>query len=162
MPAGWGRRARYGMQQFVTNVGTPAITVLANRPQFVALNPTDPLDSAASYTAGTTEPAVTGTYARQGVTWQLNGAGAYTGITADTSVIASNNGAISFGPSSAAFSPSGPYTFVSFFDVATLATVAEANYGGRAAVSAPTQSVAGAGITLTIASGALQMGCVTS
>ena len=107
------------------------------------------------------KPAATNGYARQPITWQFT-VGAFGSITADATVEVTNNGAISFGPSTGAFSPSGPYTFVSHWNTATLATVAETNYWGRAAVSAPTQSVGGAGITLTIASGALKMGCITS
>jgi hypothetical protein len=158
MPAGWGRRIRYAMQQYAVNSSPPTAAASTH----VALNPTDPLDSAVGYTAGTTEPASTNGYARQAITWQFT-VGAYTSITADATVEVTNNGAISFGPSvGGGFSPSGPYTFVSHWNTATLATVAETAYWGRAAVSAPTQSVGGAGITLTIASGALKMGCITS
>jgi hypothetical protein len=156
MPAGWGRRIRHGMQTYAINQSP----VASAAPTHVALNPTDPLDSAAGYTAGTTEPAVTGTYARQPVTWTT--LAAYTTFTADTTIPVTNTGAISFGPSTAAFSPSGPYTFVSLWNTATLATVAETAYWGRAAVAAPTQSVGGAGITLTIATTALVMGLITS
>lgn len=153
MATGWGREVRRDFQRLATQVAT---TKTYTTP-FAGLCTTNPLDDASGVTVGGTEPSSTGTYARQAISWTAPPLPA-----ADASALAQNSVAISFGPSSAAFSTGATnLTHVSLWNTSTLATVTEAAYLGRAAIAVP-QAVNASGITLTIAIGGLTMGCISA
>lgn len=142
------------MQKVPTNQTPTAPTTW-----FAGLCTTNPLDDGSGVTVGGTEPSSTGSYARQTVAWTT--LTAYTSVTNDTASIASNSGALTW-TSTAAFSTGATaLSHILLNTSSTLATVAETSYLGRAAITVP-QAVNAAGITLTCAIGALQMGCISA
>lgn len=152
---GYGRRVRCEMMKVAVNT-----TPTNQNPTFLALCTVNPGDAgAANNSAGTTEPSSTGSYARQAVTWVA--IPTYTGVTADTAVNTSNVLQISWTSTAAWSTGATALSHVGLYDTATLATVAETNYYGRAAISVP-QAVNASGITLTIAASGLVMGCISA
>lgn len=152
MATGWGRRYRVDMQKFATNTSPAAFVAChAGLDTNTSVN-----DDGSNVTAGTTEPSSTGSYARQAITWATPAAGAL-----DATVPALNSVAISW-TSSAAFS-TGATTLktVTIWNTATLATVTEAAFVGRAVIAVP-QAVNASGITLTIAISGLSMGFISA
>lgn len=124
---------------------------------FAGLCTTNPLDDGSGVTVGGTEPSSTGGYARQAITWT-----APTQPALDASCVAANSGAITWGPSGAAWSTGATtLTHVIIYNTSTLATITETAFLGRAAISVP-QAVNAASITLTIAIGGLTMGCISA
>jgi hypothetical protein len=113
-------------------------------------------DDASGITAGTTEPSSTGSYARQAITWATPVQGA-----ADATVPALNSVAISWTSSAAYSTAANTLGLVTLWNTATLATVAEANFYGRAVIAVP-QAVNASGITLTIAISGLSMGFISA
>lgn len=151
MATGWGRRVRLDMQKLVTNTTPASYTAW-----FAGLVTTNPLDDGSGVTAGSTEPSSTGSYARQAITWSTPATGAL-----DASVPALNSASISW-TSTAAFSTGATnLTHICVYNTATLATVAEASYLGRAAITTP-QAVNAAGITLTIAISGLTFNLISA
>jgi hypothetical protein len=144
MATGWARQRRTDAQNWLTGVGAPT------RPSawFAALTTTNPGDAgAANVPAGTIEPTSTGTYARQTLAWNTTAL-----PSSDAAANATNSALITFGPSSAAFSTGATALgFIAIYDTATLATVAEANYHGRAAIAGGGFAVNAAGISITFA-----------
>jgi hypothetical protein len=151
MATGYGRRVRLDFQKLLTNNSPATYTAW-----FAGLCTTNPLDDGSGNTAGGTEPSSTGSYARQAITWT-----APTQPSLDASVLAVNSASISW-TSTAAFSTGATVlNHVGIWNTATLATVTEAAYIGRAAITVP-QAVNAAGITLTIAISGLSMGCISA
>lgn len=117
-------------------------------------------DDGSGITPGTQEPSSSNGYARANIgtagwTQPVSGAN-------DANVPALNAGALSWTSSGGAFSTGATnLNIVTIWDTATLATVAEANYYGRANIAVP-QAVNAAGITLTIAIGGLSMGFISA
>lgn len=144
------------MQKFaVLNTGTAVTSQFAGLD--TNLGPAG--DDASGITANTTEPTGpvgTSGYERKPITWSTPVQGA-----ADATVPALNSGAISW-TSVTAFSTSGtPLARVTLWSTATLATVAEASFLGRAVIAVP-QAVNAGGITLTIAISGLSMGFISA
>jgi hypothetical protein len=151
MATGYGRRVRLDMQKLVTNTTPASYTAW-----FAGLCTTNPLDDGSGNTVATTEPSATGSYARQAITWSTPATGAL-----DASVPALNSASISW-TSTAAFSTGATnLTHVAVWNTATLATVTEAAYLGRAAITTP-QAVNAAGITLTIAISGLTFNLISA
>lgn len=154
MATGWSARIRVNMQKYVVNASPPS----AATTQYAGLNTSDPGDAGSSsdpsITPGTTEPSSTGSYARQAITWAT-----VTQPAADAPANATNSADLVWGPSSAAYS-TGASTlgWMLIMNTATLASVLQAHYEGRAQIAVP-QAVNAAGITLTCAAGDLIMGC---
>lgn len=150
MAAGWGRRVRVQMTQFATG----QTTTYASNPVRAALCTANPGDDGQTNAAGAVEPTATGGYARQTITW------ASTATPANDASALTKHSSISFGASAAAWSTGATtLSFVALYDAAGLFT--ELTYFGRAAIATP-PAVASAGITITIATDAIQMGLITS
>jgi hypothetical protein len=81
-------------------------------------------------------------------------------LTVDTASVGANAATITFGPSAGASAAWGVITYVGLW-TATGTALTESTYLGRALVSV-SQNVAGAGVTLTIATGGLTMGCISA
>lgn len=153
MATGWGRQVRLDFQKIATQNPTTKTYTTPN----AGLCTTNPLDDGSGNTASGTEPSSTGGYARQAISWT-----APTQPALDASCIAQNSVAISWGPSGAAYSTGATtLTHVGIWNTSVLATVTETAFLGRAAIAVP-QAVNSAGITLTIAIGGLQMGCISA
>jgi len=150
MAAGWGRRVRVAMTAYATNQSP----TYASYPVRVALTTTNPGDDGQANAAGAIEPTSTGGYARQTITW------ATVTTPSNDQAALTKHGSVSFGSSSAAWS-TGASTlgFVALYDAAGLFT--EVTYFGRATITTP-PAVASAGITLTIAADAIQMGLISN
>jgi hypothetical protein len=117
---------------------------------FASLSTANPGDDGQS----NAEPTSTGGYAAQSISWS-----AISTPSNDASAIAQNSVAISWGPSSAAYSTGATnLTYVGIWN--NVSTRTEAAFLGRAQIAVP-QAVNSAGITLTIAIGGLQMGCIS-
>lgn len=147
MATGWGARLRAEMQNYATNK-TPAASPTT---PFAGLSEANPGDQGAT----NDEPTSAGGYAAKAITWATT-----TQPADDASAVASNSVAITWGPSSAAWSSGAdPLSYVGIWNHLTTRT--NAVYLGRAAISVP-QAVNAAGITLTIAIGGLTMGCISA
>lgn len=152
MATGYGRRVRLDFQKLLTN-NTPA----SYTAWFAGLCTTNPLDDGSGNTVATTEPSSSNGYARPAITWT-----APTQPSLDASVVASNSASISWTSSGGGFSTGATnLTHVAIWNTATLATVTEAAYIGRAAITVP-QAVNAAGITLTIAIAGLVMNIISA
>ena len=151
MAAGWGRRMRVEMVKYATDQSATASATV--KPTYVALTTSNPGDDGQTNAAGAVEPTSTGGYARQTI--------AFAAVTTPSNDAAAltKHAAISFGASSAAWS-TGASTlgFVALYASQTLFT--EAVFCGRATITTP-PAVASAGITLTIAQDAIQMGLIS-
>lgn len=154
MATGWSRGSRVLAQKWLGGVGS--LTQLAT--PFAALCTANPLDDgSANVPAATIEPTSTGSYARQAITWNST----VSTPSNDASAQLVNSGSISW-TSTAAFSTGATaLSFIAIYNTSTLATVAEANFQGRASITVP-QAVNASGITLTIASGGLVMGMISA
>lgn len=147
MATGWGRQVRLDFQRLATQNSTTK-TYTTPHASLSTANPNDDGQSNA-------EPTSTGGYAAQAISWT-----APTQPANDASCIAQNSGAISWGPSGAAYSTGATaLNHVGIWNHLTTRT--ETAFLGRAAISVP-QAVNAAGITLTIAIGGLQMGCISA
>lgn len=155
MATGWGRRYRQKMQQWaVLATGTSeggAGTLFAGLDTNTSVN-----DDGSNVTAGTTEPSTTGTYARQAITWATPASGAL-----DATVPALNSVALSWTSTAAWSTGATTLKTVTIWNTGTLASVAEANFNGRASIAVP-QAVNASGITLTIAISGLSMGFISA
>lgn len=154
MATGWGREVR---RDFSRLAGSVATTKTYTTP-YASLSTTNPNDDGAS----NAEPTSTGGYGAQTISWTApplpaNDAAA---ILANSAAISFGNGAPYTGPSSGAWSTgASTLTHVGIWN--NISTRTEAAFLGRAAVAVPL-AVNAAGITLTLAIGALQMGCISA
>lgn len=156
MASGWGRRIRQNMQRWVTNQ-TPGTTPSAWFAGLSIQTSNAGPDDGSGITPGTTEPSSSNGYTRPAITWAQPVSGAN-----DATVPALNSATISWTSSGGAFSTAANnLNLVTIWDTATLATVAEANFYGRANIAVP-QAVNASGITLTIAIGGLSMGFISA
>lgn len=147
MATGWGREVRRALQ----NVATQNAAGKTFTTPFASLSTANPNDDGQS----NAEPTSTGSYAAQAVTWTAPPLPAL-----DASAVAANAGAITWGPSSAAYSTGATaLSHVGLWN--NLTTRTEAAFLGRAAITVP-QAVNAAGITLTIAIGGLTMGMISA
>lgn len=158
MATGWGRQVRVDFQKLATQVAT---TKTYTTP-FAALCTTNPGDDGqANSPAGTLEPTSSNGYARQAITWNT-----ISTPSNDAAAVATNSGtAITFGPSSGGGFSTGATAlgFIAIYNTATLATVTETAYLGRAAVAGGGFAVNAAGISLTLAATTgLVMGCISA
>jgi len=144
MATGYGRRVRRLQQDFVSGKAPTAPAAW-----YLAASTANPGDDG----AGLAEPSATGGYVRKQM---AGGAADWTAApnpSNDAAAVAANANIINFAVSSAAWSTGATnITYIAIFDSATL--TAEANYIGRAILSTP-QAVNSAGVTLSIAVGAL-------
>ena len=114
-------------------------------------------DDGSGITPGTTEPSQTNGYVRNGVTWATPATGSL-----DATVPALNSVAISWTSVTSNWSTAAnTLQLVTLWNTATVATVTEAAFLGRANIAVP-QAVNAAGITLTIAIGGLSMGFISA
>jgi len=151
MASGWGKRTRVNMHKWTVNQ-TPGSSPTTFYASLHTGNPGD--DGQTSNEVTTT----TSGYARQSFTWAT--LTAYTSVSNDAASIASNtSGPISFGASAGANAAWGTITYIGVWEHVSTAT--EAVYLGRAAASV-SQSVGGAGVTITVATGALTMSFTSS
>lgn len=155
MASGWGRRIRQNMQRWVTNQ-TPGTQPSAWFAGFSTQSTNAGTDDGSGITPGTQEPSSTGSYARQAITWAQPVSGSL-----DATVPALNTGSISWTSTAAYSTGATALNIITIWDTSTLATVAEANYYGRANIAVP-QAVNASGITLTIASSGLSMGFISA
>jgi hypothetical protein len=147
MATGWGREVRRDFQRLATQVAT---TKTYTTP-FASLSTANPNDDGQS----NAEPTATNGYAAQAISWTAPPL-----PTNDAAAIAANSAAISWTSSGGAFSTGATnLTHVGIWNHVTTRT--EAAFLGRAAIAVP-QAVNAAGITLTIAIGALSMGCISA
>jgi hypothetical protein len=148
MATGWGREVRRALQNIATQnaAGKTFTTPFASLS--TALLADDGQNNA--------EPAAgTGGYAAQAVSWTAPPLPAL-----DASALAQNSGALTWGPSSAAYSTGAtPLQSMGIWNHVTTRT--EAAFLGRATIAVP-QAVAAAGITLTCAIGGLTMGMISA
>jgi hypothetical protein len=151
MATGWGRRSRvdYCSKTIVGQTPSAAPTTW-----FASLHTANPADD--GQTAGEVSTTTSG-YARQTITW--NTLTAFGSLTVDTASTASNSALITFGPSAGASAAWGTITYAGVWTSSTL--TAETSYLGRALASS-SQSVGGAGISITIAANALTMGIISA
>lgn len=159
MASGWGRRTRQNMQRWVTNQTpgtTPSAWFAGLSIQTLNAGP----DDGSGITPGTTEPSNTNGYVRANIGTSGWTQPVLAGL--DASVPALNAGALSWISSGGGFSTAAnALNIVTIWDTATVATVTEAAFYGRANIAVP-QAVNAAGITLTIAIGGLSMGFISA
>lgn len=154
MATGWGRQVRLDFQKLATQ-NTTLKTYTTPFAALCTVNPAD--DGSGNATPGTTEPSSTGSYARQAITWT-----APTQPANDAAVVAANSATISW-TSTAAFSTGATVLpYVAIYNTATLATITEAAFLGRAAITGGGFAVNASGITLSIAAGGLTMNCISA
>lgn len=149
MASGWGRRVRVEMQK--TAVGQSPTAQSST--QYASLHTGNPGDD--GQTAN--EVGTSLGYSRQGGASFWSTLTVYTSVTNDTASVASNANQLTFGASTGSW---GTITYVGVWLVNTT-SITETNYLGRALVSV-SQTVGGAGVTLTIAGGGLTMGCISA
>lgn len=163
MATGYGRRQRVDLQKWLIGTTTggaptaPGTTCLAAL-CYIATPGTTLDDGSANATPGTTEPTFTtpGAYARQTLTWNITVATP----SNDAAAVNQNTGAITWTSTAAYSTAANALNYVFLYLTAATTSTTEANYIGRAAITVP-QAVNAAGITLTIASGALVMGMIS-
>lgn len=155
MAAGWGRAVRVDFQKLATQVATTK-TYTTPHAALMTGNPND--DGQGNSPAGTLEPTSSNGYARQAITWN-----AISTPSNDAAANATNSNTISWTSSGGGFSTGATnLTYVAIYNTATLATVTEAAFLGRAQIAVP-QAVNAAGITLTMAANTgLVMGCISA
>lgn len=160
MASGWGRRYRTEMQKFaVLNTGTSAAASSGIIYAGLDRNSGPVGDDASGITVGTTEPTGpvgTSGYERKPITWATPAQG-----SPDATVPALNSVAITWTSVTAWSTAANPLGLVTLWNTATLATITEANFYGRATITVP-QAVNASGITLTIAISGLSMGFISA
>lgn len=160
--SGWGRRVRVDLfsRTVVNQSPTAAPTAWwASLHAGASLTAGNPDDDGQSVTEVT---QTSSGYLRQQITggspvWTIT---AYTSLTVDTASSVGNNNALSFGPSAGAGANWGTIQTIGLW-TASGTGITEATYLGRATLAA-SQAVAVAGITLTVAINALQMGIISA
>jgi len=150
MATGIGKRLRVNCNRWWSNT-TP---VSAPAAWYASLHTGNPGDDGLTANEVTT---TTSGYARQSIgTWTTT---AYTSVSNDAACTVANAAQMSFGASAGANAAWGTITYVGVWE--HLSTATELVYLGRAAASV-SQSVGGAGVTITIATGALTLSLTSS
>jgi hypothetical protein len=152
MANGYGRRTREQLTRFATGRST-SYTAATH----AALTTANPGDDGQTNAAGAVEPTSTGGYARQAITFA--DPVVYTSVTNDTASLCKHS-TFNYGASSVAWSTGATVlTHIATYDSSTLFT--EIRFCARAAISTP-PAVASAGITITIAADAVQLGLIST